>query len=235
MESVLMIIEVIADTVRDAKLAEQAGANRIELISGVTEGGLTPSYGLIKSVCETVKIPVNVMIRPHSRSFCYTKEELEIMATDIKACKELNASGVVFGTNTQYGTVDEAALTYLIQAAEGLDITFHRAFDEVSDQLKALEIIQSYPAISRVLTSGGKMKASEAVEQFNRLISRSSKTSLSIMAGAGLTEENISTFIKKTQIEEIHIGSGARNHNSLTESINPDKVKKIVHICRSIK
>ena len=226
-----MIIEVIADTLSDARLAELAGANRIELISSVTEGGLTPSYGLIKAVCETVKIPVNVMIRPHSRSFCYTQDELEIMATDIKMCKELKASGVVFGTNTHDGLVDEQALNYLMKAAEGLDITFHRAFDEIRDQVRALETLQSYPAISRVLTSGGKTRATDAVEQFARLLDRSNKTALTIMAGAGFTEDNVSPFIKQTQIEEIHIGSGARNHNRLTESINLEKLERIVHRC----
>ena len=230
-----MIIEVIADTVSDARLAEQAGADRIELISSVTEGGLTPSYGLIKSVCEAVKIPVNAMIRPHSRSFCYTKEELEIMAADIKVCKELHASGVVFGANTQDGLVDEAALIDLIQAAEGLDITYHRAFDEVRDQLIALDTLQSYPAISRVLSSGGKTHAIDAVEQFSQLINHSNKTTLSIMAGAGLTVDNLPQFLKQSRIEEIHIGSGARKQNRITEPIDADKLEQIIQICRSKK
>lgn len=82
-----MIIEVIADTVEDAIIAEQAGANRIELITGVAEGGLTPSYGIIEAVCKAVSIPVYVMIRPHSRSFSYSNTELNSMVKDIQICK----------------------------------------------------------------------------------------------------------------------------------------------------
>lgn len=131
-----MIIEVITDSKHDSIIAEQVGAHRIELITGYQEGGLTPSYGLIEGVCQSVTIPVNVMIRPHSRSFCYTEEELKMMAQDIKICKELGAAGVVFGAITEDKRVDEHALNYLISATKGLDITFHRALMKFTINLK---------------------------------------------------------------------------------------------------
>ncbi|WP_260838845.1 copper homeostasis protein CutC [Heyndrickxia oleronia] len=111
-----MIIEVIADTVEDAIIAEQAGANRIELITGVAEGGLTPSYGIIEAVCKAVSIPVYVMIRPHSRSFSYSNTELNSMVKDIQICKELGAAGVVWGVLNKDGDIDKEALKKLLDA-----------------------------------------------------------------------------------------------------------------------
>lgn len=225
-----MIIEVIADSISDAKIAQAAGATRIELITGVLEGGLTPSYGLIKSVCSSVDIPVNVMIRPHSRSFCYTNEELEIMANDIKVCKELGAAGVVFGTLTEDRQINEEALRFLIDATNGLDITFHRAFDEVIDHVEALNIIQMYPEISRVLTSGGEEKAIHAIGQFQKLLKQSENTDLEILAGAGLTVDNLAGFLDKVKVKEIHFGSGVRSNSSISQPIDPEKVNKIIEI-----
>lgn len=225
-----MIIEVIADSISDAKIAQAAGANRIELITAVLEGGLTPSYGLIESVCSSVSTPVNVMIRPHSRSFCYTNEELEIMVNDIKTCKELGAAGVVFGVLTEERQIDEEALQLLIAAANGLDITFHRAFDEVKDQAEALKIIQKYPEISRVLTSGGEEKAVQAIGQFQQLLKKSENTDLEIMPGAGLTVENLAIFLDEVEVKEIHFGSGVRLNSSISQPIDREKIKKIIKI-----
>ena len=228
-----MIIEVIADSVNDARLAQVAGASRIELISGALEGGLTPSYGLIKAVCSQ-RISVNVMIRPHSRSFSYTPEELEIMINDIRVCRELGATGVVFGVLTDQNEIDEDALKRLIDAAEGLDITFHRAFDEVTDQIKALRILQTYPRISRVLTSGGDEKAITAITRLQQLVKESEDSHLNIMAGSGLTADNTAQFLAEVRVEEIHIGSGARFHASFSHSIDPEKIAAIIKIAGSV-
>ncbi|GIN84334.1 copper homeostasis protein CutC [Heyndrickxia sporothermodurans] len=223
-----MIIEVITDSVNDSIIAEQAGANRIELITGVHEGGLTPSYGLIEGVCKAVSIPVNVMIRPHSRSFRYSNEEINMMALDIKVCKDLGATGVVFGVLTEDNHINENALKYLIDASNGLDITFHRAFDEVENQFDALKIIQKYPEISRILTSGGEDKAIQAIEQLHQLTLQSGN--VEILAGSGLNPTNLSILLDKVKVKEIHFGTGVRYQNSFMQAIDPDKIKEIIHI-----
>ncbi|MGW8786885.1 copper homeostasis protein CutC [Heyndrickxia sporothermodurans] len=226
-----MIIEVITDSKHDSIIAEQAGAHRIELVTGVLEGGLTPSYGLIEGVCQSVTIPVNVMIRPHSRSFCYTEEELKMMAQDIKICKELGAAGVVFGAITEDKRVDEHALNYLISATKGLDITFHRAFDEVHDQFEALCIIDQHKEISRILTSGGKAKAIEATNQLQQLVEKSNR--VEILAGSGLKPSNISQLLDEVHVSEIHFGTGVRFQDSFYQDIDPEKIQEVIKIAET--
>ncbi|WP_327204769.1 copper homeostasis protein CutC [Paenibacillus sp. DMB20] len=144
-----MILEVIATTLQDALTAEACGADRIELITAITEGGLTPSIGLVDRVTSRVGIPVNVMIRPHSRSFVADGEDMETMLADIEAIRRsTGAAGVVLGPLSSNGTVDEEALRRLLSAAGSLDITYHRAFDEITDQPAAYGIsagIRKYP------------------------------------------------------------------------------------------
>lgn len=222
------MIEAIADSLEDARTAQTAGANRIELVTGLLEGGLTPSYGLIKSVCSELTIPVNVMIRPHSRSFCYSESDLNIMLEDIEVCRRLGASGVVFGVLTNEKKIDEEKLEQLIQASKGLDITFHRAFDEADHLFTALKVLQKYPEISRILTSGGKNKAIDAIEEFKQLTNLSA--GLSIMAGSGLTPQNLQAFLEKVNVREVHFGTGIRFESSYSKPIDSNKIKAIREI-----
>ncbi|TGV02301.1 copper homeostasis protein CutC, partial [Mesorhizobium sp. M00.F.Ca.ET.186.01.1.1] len=156
-----MLVEVIATSVEDAKRAERGGADRLELISGILEGGLTPSWGLIEAAVKAVSIPVNVMVRPHSQSFCYTKDELRVMKEDVRVVRELGAAGVVFGMLTPDKQLDRDGLELLLEEANGLNVTFHRAFDEAVSQLEALDILLQYPQVKTILTSGGKRTAME--------------------------------------------------------------------------
>ncbi|MDR0136640.1 copper homeostasis protein CutC [Metabacillus idriensis] len=222
-----MIIEAIADSLEDAITAQTAGADRIELVTGLMEGGLTPSYGLIRSVCSGLTIPVNVMIRPHSRSFCYSDEDLNIMLEDIEICRKLGAAGVVFGVLNNEKEIHEEKLTKLIRAAKGLDITFHRAFDEANHLAAALGVLQKYPEITRVLTSGSKDKATEAIEELSQLAELSAGTGLSIMAGSGLTPQNLSAFLEKVNVREVHFGSGIRYESNYSNPIDPLQIKAI--------
>lgn len=225
-----MLIEVIADTLSDALIAQEAGAGRIELVTGLAEGGLTPGYAVIERVCKELKIPVNVMIRPHSRGFCYSEEDIEIMIEDISICKKLGAAGVVFGVLTSDHKIHNEHLNRLVHAADGLDITFHRAFDVTDDQFAALEVIKEYPQISRILTSGGQSSAADASERLKRLHELTADSHLKIMAGAGLSVENIKAFLDEVPVTEVHFGTGVRFQSSYDHQIDPERVRKIIKI-----
>jgi len=221
-------IEIIATTVNDAKVAEENGADRIELITGIAEGGLTPSYGLIKEVVHTVDIPVNVMIRPHSYSFCYSNEDIMTMIEDIKVVRDIGANGVVLGTLNRDNTIDVEALEKLLSVAGDLDVTFHRAFDEVMDQQEALITLLRYPQINRILTSGGKPNVTDAKDVIKNLLQLTKNNPLQILAGSGFTADNVAAFVEQTGVEEIHFGSGVRFDGQSLKPVNPEKVREIV-------
>ena len=228
-----MVLEVISISLTDAKDAQKAGADRIELVTGIGEGGLTPSYGMIEQVCGEINIPVNVMIRPHSRSFIYNRDDEKTMVKDIQVCKKLGATGIVIGALTEDRSINQETLDRLIDASDGLDITFHRAFDEVRDPIRSLDILMSYKEISRILTSGGKNKVPDAVIEIQSLLQRSVNSHIEIMPGSGLTTGNLSQFMEQVNISEVHFGSGVRNQLSFSEFIDPNKIKIIKDIMKS--
>lgn len=228
-----MIVEVIATSVEDAKRAEQGGADRLELISGILEGGLTPSWGLIDAVVKAVRIPVNVMVRPHSQSFCYTQDDLFVMREDVRVIRELGAAGIVVGMLTLEKKLDLKGLELVLSEADELDVTFHRAFDEVSDQLDAARSLLHYPQIRRILTSGGQASAVDGITSITELRQLTDKTQLNILAGSGLSLANISAFLQKTGVKEIHFGTGVREDGQALRYVDQEKVAALKGICES--
>ncbi|MFS0824016.1 copper homeostasis protein CutC [Bacillus sp. 1P02SD] len=227
-----MLIEIIVQHAEDAKLAEEHGANRLELVTAMTEGGLTPSNGIIKDVVQAVTIPVHVMVRPHGYSFTYSEDDKRVILEDVKVCKELGATGIVFGSLTETGEIDEAFLQKVIDAADGMKITFHRAIDEAKDIIAAYKTLQKYSdSIQAVLTSGGAQKALEGVENLKAMLALSrEKPSPVIMPGSGLSHNNIVEIHQKLHATEYHFGSAVRINGKFSEPINGNTIKKIREI-----
>ncbi|MGC2960437.1 copper homeostasis protein CutC [Paraburkholderia graminis] len=222
-----VLLEVIATTVADARLAAQAGADRLELVTAMGEGGLTPSIGLIEAVVNAVSIPVNVIVRPHSRSFVYDADDHALMLHDVRAVKAAGANGVVIGMLNVDGEIDREQLARAIDAADGLAVTFHRAFDEVRDQQKALDVLLGFNAVTNVLTSGGQPSVLDAEATIRALVRQASGSHCTVLAGAGLTVDAVAGFVSRTQVQAVHFGSGVRVGRNGLAPIDIDKVARV--------
>jgi copper homeostasis protein len=199
-----VLVEVCADSVASAIAAERGGAARVELCSGLSEGGLTPSAGLIELTRAAVPIPVHVMIRPRGGDFYYDEDEFRTMQGDIALAKNLGANGIVAGVLDLNGNVDVKRMRALVDLARPLTVTFHRAFDMTADIFRALEDACA-AGIDRVLTSGGERTAIEGQETIERLV-KASAGRIVIMAGSGIKPENARGLIERTGVGEIHVG-----------------------------
>ena len=204
----MIVIEIIATTVKDALEIAAGGANRIELVSALEEGGLTPSYDMMSKVISAVEIPVNVMIRPHASSFVYTDDEIASMKKDIEMARTFGANGVVLGTLTEDNRVDTKKLESLLSVCSGLEVTFHRAIDE-TDVLASVKQLAVYKGITNILTSGGLVASlHENIEIIRRMIA--SAEHINILLGGRLTMDNILTVAKKTNARNFHFGSAVQ-------------------------
>lgn len=222
-----MLVEVIAIRAEDAEAAYAGGADRIELVSGIAEGGLTPSIGLVEAVVKAAPLPVNVMVRPHSQSFCYSETDLSIMLRDIRAVREAGAAGIVVGVLDEHGKIDRGVLERLLYAADGLDVTFHRAFDEMADQFSALRQLAEYPQISRVLTAGGLLPAPQSAQKIRELRILGDALGIGVLGGYGLHANNIAEFVRQTGVREVHFGGGVRREGSFRERVDPQLIRGI--------
>ncbi|HIF9356486.1 TPA: copper homeostasis protein CutC [Photobacterium damselae] len=208
-------LEVCIDNIESLHLAQQGGATRIELCSSLALGGLTPSFGFMQAAAKYAQVPVYAMIRPRQGDFLFTDQDMEIMLADVHAAKQASLSGVVLGVLTDQGQVDKDQLKALIHQAQGMGVTFHRAIDQCIDPMATLDILMSL-GCERVLTSGLKANAYDGRKMLKEMVTYCGER-LSIMAGAGVTAENVGQIISDTGVREIHL-SGKTTRPSLMKN-----------------
>jgi len=197
-----MLLEICVHSTEDALTAQQSGADRIELCDNLEAGGITPSYDSIVRCKKNLHIKLHVMIRPRAGDFVYSVEEFNQMKSEIDVAKRLNVEGVVFGVLTTEKKIDVNRTKELVELAKPLRVTFHRAFDEAINPLESLENIIECGA-DILLTSGQQEKALDGASLIRQLNIHANGR-IEIMAGSGITDENILEIAMKTGIKSFH-------------------------------
>jgi copper homeostasis protein len=198
----MMEIEVCIDSVESAIAAERGGARRVELCADLLEGGITPGAGMIASVRRNIGIDLYVMIRPRGGDFCFTGPEFEVMQEEIAQVRKLGADGVVLGVLDEQGQVDVERTRKLVELAAPLPVTFHRAIDVTPDHAAALDDVVATGA-RRILTSGGAPDAMRGMAEIASMV-ENAKGRIAIMAGCGVSAENIVALARGTGANEFH-------------------------------
>ena len=204
-----MIYEFCAENVTLLEKAMQAGARRIELCDNLAVGGTTPSYGVTKAAVELAAnydTTIMTMIRPRGGDFVYNDLEIAIMLEDIRLTAQAGSQGVVFGALTADKKLDKANLEKLIAASKGMEIVFHMAFDELSeeDQLEAIDWL-SQAGVTRILTRAGV--SGDSLEKhfahYHRILEHA-KGKIEIQPGGGIDLDNRQTFIDQLGVTQLH-------------------------------
>lgn len=204
-----MIYEFCAENVTLLEKAMQAGARRIELCDNLAVGGTTPSYGVTKAAVELAAnydSTIMTMIRPRGGDFVYQDLEIAIMLEDIRLTAQAGSQGVVFGALTADKKLDKANIEKLIAASKGMEIVFHMAFDELSDedQLEAIDWL-SQAGVTRILTRAGVSGDSleKRFAHYHRILEHA-KGKIEILPGGGIELDNRQTFIDQLGVTQLH-------------------------------
>lgn len=216
-------IEVCIDNLESLHQAIAGGANRIELCSSLALGGLTPSFGFMQRAAALSPIPIYAMIRPRQGDFIYDQDDIDAMLLDIKAAGQAGLQGIVFGVLTPQGTINMSQAECLMATAIecNLGVTFHRAIDQCSDVKQALEQIAQL-GCERILTSGLAANVEQGVPMLKQMVVQANGR-FAIMAGAGLTADNVVAITEQTGVTQVHM-SGKSTRPSLMETVS-DEVK----------
>jgi copper homeostasis protein len=244
-------LEICVDSVESAINVQNAGADRVELCNNLIEGGTTPGYGAILSARNNLNIGLNVIIRPRGGDFLYTDLEYDIMRRDIDICGECGVDGIVLGILRSDGNIDVERTAKLIELAQPMSATFHRAFDMCSDPVQGLEDVIASGA-DRLLTSGQKDKAQDGAELISQLVGQAGGRII-IMPGSGINESNIAWIARVTGAKEFHLTGrkvidsemvfrrqgismgGATGIPGFSRMIaDPEKIKSIINILKLI-
>ena len=220
-------LEVIAFDILSCQLAADNGADRIELCANPHEGGTTPSYGMMKAARKSTNIQVFPIIRPRGGDFLYTETEFEVMKDDIKAAQDIGCEGIVIGILNDNGGVDVKRCQELVELANGMDVTFHRAFDRVNDPKVSLEQIIAI-GCKRILSSGLRPTAIEGSAILKTLVSQANGR-IKIMPGSGVRAENIIQLAKDTGASCFH-SSARKTLESQMRYLNTDMKEILVQV-----
>ncbi|WP_028752732.1 copper homeostasis protein CutC [Rhizobium leucaenae] len=196
-----MLLEVCVEDIAGLNAAIAGGADRIELCSALTVGGLTPSAGLMLAAARA-SIPAYAMIRPRAGSFVYSADELDVMKNDIDAARHAGLPGVVLGASLPDGRLDGDTLRALVTHAGSHGKTLHRAFDLVPDIEEAVELAISL-GFERILTSGRAKTAAEGLTGLEQAIAIAAGR-ISIMPGSGVNIGTVGKLWPRLPISEIH-------------------------------
>lgn len=214
-----MPLEVCCYNAASAIAATRYGANRIEICAG-RAGGVTPSIGTIRFLCNELDIPVHVLIRPREGNFKYTPAEFEIMLDNTAQCLNAGAAGIVFGILQSDNTIDTDRCKQIITVAEDMQCIFHKAIDTCPDMQQACsEIIDC--GFSGILTGGGSQNAEDGIETIRSLIANFGQV-ISIMPGGGIRSGNIKFIAEKTQAEWFHSSAISNIIIQSESSLYPD-------------
>lgn len=201
----MIIRELCLENFTKIPQALQAGVERIELCDNLAVGGTTPSYGVIEEAAKYVaesKTTLAVMIRPRGGNFVYNSHELKIIETDTLKAVEAGAQNIVFGALTPDNEIDTDALEIVSIAAQGLPITFHMAFDEVTDQEKAIDQLVEF-GVDKILTHGGPLDQPLNTDKLKSLIDYA-KGKINIIIGGGVNAENFENLAQLTGTNYVH-------------------------------
>lgn len=197
-----MHVEICCNSILSARNAKAGGAYRIELCQALGEGGTTPSAAAIEYCVKELNLQTRVLIRPRGGNFVYDNDEMRVILRDIELAKRLGADAVVVGFLTAEGDIDSENTRRAVEAADGMGITFHRAFDECRNPKEALEQIIDC-GCHKLLTSGCKATAWEGRKMLKKLLSQAGRR-IGIIGASGIRVDNVHQLVLETGLYEVH-------------------------------
>ncbi len=225
-----LLLEVIVQTVSDAREATRGGADRLEVVRDIRDGGLTPPLSLVRAIAEETSLPLRVMVRENA-GYGMGSDELRVLRAAAADFYGLGVDGIVLGF-AEHGQLALDDVRRVLEAAPDVRVTFHRAFDQLRDPVTAIEELLRVPQIDRILTDGG---GGDAVSRCRRLSEYRARAGdrLEILAGGGVDEPILAHLAATGCVREIHVGRIARHGNDPEGAVSADRVRRLRDTCES--
>lgn len=223
-----LVLEVIACSVADAIAAQKGGANRLEIVSNLDCGGLTPNLDLVREIKAAVDIPLRVMLRESAGYDVKSTSEFNALCAAARDFERLGVDGVVLGF-LKNGEVDSHLTSQILGCAPRVRATFHHAFEDSENKLNALRAIQKLPGVDRILSSGGSGELNTRIDcltQYREAVG----PPLEIMVGGGVDSNNISLIKSQTGIREFHVGRAARESSKVEGGVSTELVAGLIQL-----
>lgn len=226
------LLEIIVCSVEDAIAAERGGADRLEVITHYEAGGLTPPVEMVREIAAMVKIPLRVMLRETEPFEVHDEHEIKQLCEAARVFAKLDVDGLVLGF-LKDGWIDHQLVAEILACAPNQKVTFHRAFEELNDPLRAIAELKRYRQIDRILTSGGPGPWADEVERF-AIWQRAALPEIQILVGGGTNAEVIELLKPAAKIREFHVGRAVREGQRLDGKVLARRVAEFAALLRKL-
>ena len=219
-----LLIEVIVQTVADARAATHGGADRLEVVRDIRDGGLTPPLSLVRAIKDETPLPLRIMVRENA-GYGMNPDELPRLRAAAGEFEELGVDGIVIGFS-EHGQLALDDVRRVLEVVPKVRVTFHRAFDQLRDPVAAIDDVMRVAQIDRILTDGG---GGDARSRCRRLTEYRAKAGarVEILAGGGVDDEIFAHLAKTACVREIHVGRIAREGNDPEAAVSADRVRRL--------
>jgi copper homeostasis protein len=224
-------IEVIVQTVEDARAATDGGADRLEVVRSMRDGGLTPELPVVEAIKRATPLPLRVMVRDNA-GFETSDEEIEVLRAAAWNFTKLGVDGLVAGF-ARSGELSLTEFTSVIEAAPGVPVTFHRAFDSLADQLSAIDRLCTVSRVDGILTSGGEGTIAERCARLRQFVERAGSR-LTIIAGGGVDRDAFSALARDGAVSWLHVGRAARDGKDPEGPVSAASVRRLREIADGV-
>ena len=225
------LLEVIACSVSDALAAQKGGAARLEVVSHLELGGLTPKLDLVREITQAVDLPLRVMLRESAGYDVKSSEEFNQLCSAARDFEALGIDGLVLGFLDR-GKIDVELTARILTHAPTVNVTFHHAFEGASEKLNAISAIKSLPQVDRILSHGGPGDLNSRISCLSEY-QRAAAPNIEIIAGGGIDSNNISIMGRITGISEFHVGRAARDKFEINGEVSRTLVAGLVRQLRN--
>lgn len=223
-----MLLEVIVQSVADARAAADGGADRLEIVRSIRDGGLTPPLSLVRAIARETALPLRVMVRENA-GYEMKADEAGPLRRAAREFADEGVDGIVIG----FARSGEPALDDLarvLDAAPGVRATFHRAFDALLDPLRAIDALSGVPHVDQILTSGGDGRPEDRCARLRQYVARAGQR-IAIVAGSGVDEAALMHFARAACVHQVHIGRAARENGEQEGPVSVARVRQLRRIC----
>ena len=220
-----MLLEVIVQTVEDARAAAEGGADRLEVVREIERDGLTPAIDLVRAMQTETRLPLRVMVRERDDFDAGPPHDLAALQDVVRTLAGMRVDGIVLGF-TRGAALDLETVDALLAVDPDLRVTFHRAFDALSDPVAAIAALRARRQIDRILTSGGDGGWPERIDTLRRYASAAAPD-LTILAGGGVDEAAVDLLSASGCVAEVHVGRAARVDSRRTGPVSAERVRHL--------
>ena len=223
-----MLLEVIVQSIEDARAADAGGADRLEVVRDLTRGGLTPPLDLVRRIAGETSLPLRVMVRENDGYGVTGATELRSLQHAAEWLANLGVDGIVAGF-ARGGELDLDTLRSVMTAARESKVTFHRAFDDLADPIGAIHALRMVSQVDRILTAGGRGDIAARCRRL-REYAETAGARVAILAGGGVGEEELQGLRSCGAVREVHVGRAARENGAASAPVSATRVRRLRRI-----